>query len=82
MNGSVSTKSQMESQRTNLLSPGSAKTRSEFSPYTTEKLLLTGTGTLRISFVSALKLGRDLSLARPMLGKFPCKFRGEGSLDH
>jgi hypothetical protein len=72
----------MESQRTNLLSLGSARTRSGLDPYIVENLSLTGTGTLRISFVSALKLGRDSSLARPMLEKFPCKFRGQGSLDH
>lgn len=75
MNGSESTKSQMESQRTNSLSLESARTRSK-DHHTAKSDMQANciSGTPPISSVSVLRLGRSSSLARPPQVMFQRRF--------
>lgn len=79
MSGSESTRSQMESQRTNLLSPVNARTRSKRLAQMCRLQILMGTGTPPTSFVSVLRLGRSSSLERPTPVMSPRKFLNEYS---
>ena len=73
MSGSESTRSQMESLRTSLLSLESARTGSKSKSECYENKANRMQDMPPISFVSVPRLGRSSSLARPPPVMFPCK---------